>query len=92
VENITESINVSASTVVTVKVAIDFPEGAVLVSKPGERAFIIMPNGELVVPVIGFAKTTEVFSTMEEIEGNIGAMEYMDVSMREMTEADLFTN
>lgn len=87
-ENITKNIDVSESTVVTIKVAIDLPEGARVVT--GEHPYIIMPNGEIVVAVLGFANPKRGFFTMDEIEENIGAMEYMDVSMREMTEADLF--
>ena len=80
---------ISDTTYVTLQALIDLPEGARLVSKLGEPSYIIMPNGEVVVATIGFANAERGFFTMEEIRENIGAMEYIDVSMRELTEADL---
>ena len=79
------------SVLITLKVAIDIPEGAELCD-----GYIHLPSGEAMLPVLAFEDHQDSSSlnwtsiTKEsEIEATIGGMEYVNCTISPMTDADL---
>ena len=76
---------------ITLKAAIDIPEGAELCD-----GYIHLPSGEAMLPVLAFENHQDssslnwTYITNEsEIEATIGEMEYVDCTISQMTDADL---
>ena len=79
------------SVLITLKVAIDIPEGAELCD-----GYIHLPSGEAMLPVLAFEDHQNSSSlnwtsitNESEIEATIGGMEYVDCTISPMTDADL---
>jgi len=88
------------SVLITLKVAIDIPEGTELCD-----GYIHLPSGEALLPIVAFENHQDWFlpkpgevkvfvgegliADESEIEATIGGMEYVDCTISPMTDADL---